>query len=276
MCPPKFSSRSGARFDGLIEVESRHRTRRAGHIAVAHRQHHRRAVVGLDQARRHDPHDALHPARVVDHRALQSLHGGVALDEIVRLLRDGAVDRLAVLVVGVDHAAELRGDRLVALDQQLDGGVAARGEAFSSFSSIRIRPAALMRGPILKTMSSMVMLCLSSPQILMIDSRPFRWLAVEVLQAEIGQNAVFAHQRHDVRGDAHHQQVQQRADLLEGNAVFLGVGLHELESHAAARQFVERVGTIDPLGVQNGYGLGNFLGREVMVADDEIHAFRFA
>ena len=38
---------------------------------------------------------------------------------------------------------------------------------------MRMRPAALMRGPILKTMSSMVMLCLSRPQILMIDSRPF-------------------------------------------------------------------------------------------------------
>ena len=47
------------------------------------------------------------------------------------------------------------------------------GEAFSSFSSIRMRPAALIRGPILKTMSSMVMLCLSRPQILMIDSNPF-------------------------------------------------------------------------------------------------------
>ena len=30
-----------------------------------------------------------------------------------------------------------------------------------------------MRGPILKTMSSMVIECLFSPQILMIDSRPF-------------------------------------------------------------------------------------------------------
>ena len=102
----------------------------------------------------------------------------------------------------------------------------------------------------------------------------FRRLAVEVFQPEIGQNTVLAHQRHDVRGDRHDQQVQQRHDLLEGDGVFLCIGLHELESHAAARQFVERVGAIDPLGVQNGYGLGNLLGREVVVADDEIHAFR--
>ncbi len=101
-----------------------------------------------------------------------------------------------------------------------------------------------------------------------------RRLAVEVFEAEMRQNAVFAHQRHDVRGDAHYQQVQQRADLLERHPVFLRIGLHEFESHAAARQFVERVGTIDPLGVQNGYGPGNLLGREVMVADDEIHALR--
>ena len=61
-------------------------------------------------------------------------------------------------------------------------------------------------------------------------------------------------------------------DLLERDPVFLRIGLHELESHAATRQFVERIGTIDPLGIENGYGTGNFLGREVMVADDEIHA----
>ena len=61
-------------------------------------------------------------------------------------------------------------------------------------------------------------------------------------------------------------------DLLEGDAVALGVGLHQFESHAAARQFVERVGAVDPLGVEDGYGLRDLLGREVVVADDEIHA----
>ena len=104
--------------------------------------------------------------------------------------------------------------------------------------------------------------------------QPLRRFAVEVLQPEVGQDAVLAHERHDVRGDRHDEQVQQVQDLLEGDAVALRIGLHELEAHAAARQFVERVGAIDPLGVQNGYGAGNLLGREVVVADDEIHALR--
>ena len=55
-----------ARFDGLIEVEARHRTGRSGHESVAHRQHHRGPVVGFDQTRRDDAHDALHPAGIVD------------------------------------------------------------------------------------------------------------------------------------------------------------------------------------------------------------------
>ena len=37
---------------------------------------------------------------------------------------------------------------------------------------------------------------------------------------------------------------------------------------------MQSTGAVDPLGVQNGYGAGNLLGREVVVADDEIHAFR--
>ena len=54
--------------------------------------------------------------------------------------------------------------------------------------------------------------------------------------------------------------------------VFHRIGLHQLESHAAARQLVERVGAIGAFRIENGYRTGNLLGGEVMVADDEIHA----
>ena len=192
----------------------------------------------------------------------------------MRFLRDGAVDRLAVLIVGVDDVAELRGDAFVTLDQQLDGGVAARRRRILVVLVHAHAPGGVDAGTDLE--DDVVDGDVVFVQTADLDDRQqaLRRLAVEVFEAEMRQNAVFVHQRHDVRGDAHYQQVQQRADLLEGNPVFLGVGLHEFESHAAARQFVERVGTIDPLGVQNGYGAGNFLGREVMVADDEIHALR--
>ena len=263
-----------ARLDGLVEVEARNRAGRARHESVAHRQHHRRAVVGLDQARGDDTHDALHPARVVDHRALELFHRGVALDVVVRLLRHGAVDRLAVLVVGVDDVAELLGDAFVALDEQLYGRMSARGRGVlvvlvHPHPSGGVDPRADLEYDVV---DGDVVLVQSAD----LDDRqqPLRRFAVEVLQPEVGQDAVLAHERHDVRGDRHDEQVQQVQDLLEGDAVALRIGLHELEAHAAARQFVERVGAIDPLGVQNGYGAGNLLGREVVVADDEIHALR--
>ena len=96
---------------------------------------------------------------------------------------------------------------------------------------------------------------------------------MEVDEPVVGQNAVLPHQRHDVRGDAHHQQVHQRTNLLEGHVVLLGIGLNQLEAHPAARQLVEGVGAVDPLGVQYSHGLRYFVGREMVVADDEIHAF---
>jgi len=192
----------------------------------------------------------------------------------VRFLRDGAVDRLAVLVVGVDHAAELLGDRLVALDQQFHGGVPARRRGVFVVLVHSHAAGGVDARPDLEDDVVDGDIVFVQPADLDDRQQTFRRLAVEVLQAEIGQNPVLADQRHDVRGDRHDQQVQQGQDLLERHAVFLRIGLHEFESHAAARQFVERVGAVDPLGVQNGYGLGNLLGREVVVADDEIHAFR--
>ena len=81
------------------------------------------------------------------------------------------------------------------------------GEAFSSFSSIRMRPAALIRGPILKTMSSMVMLVLVQAADLDDRQQSFRRFAVEVFQPEMGKDTVFAHQGYDIRSDAHDQQV---------------------------------------------------------------------
>ena len=113
-------------FDCLIEVEAGHRAGRTRDEPVAHREHHRRAVVGFDQAGGHDAHDALHPAGVVDHRTLGGLQLRVGLDEVVGFLRDAAVDALAVLVEAVDHRAELFGQAFVAFDQQIDRRIAAR------------------------------------------------------------------------------------------------------------------------------------------------------
>lgn len=68
--PAEVFQQVGARLHGLIEVEARHRTGRTRREAVALRQDDRRPEVGLDQARRDDADDALHPPGIVDDRAL--------------------------------------------------------------------------------------------------------------------------------------------------------------------------------------------------------------
>ena len=193
----------------------------------------------------------------------------------MRLLRHAAVDALAVLVVGVDHVAELRGHAFARLHEQVHGRVSARGRGILVVFVHAHAPCGVDAGPDLENDvvdGDAVVL-----QTADLDDRKqsFRRLAVEPYEAVVGQDAVFVHEGHDVRGDAHHQQVQQRRELLEGYAVALCIGLHQLETYAAARQLVERVGAIDPLGVQNGHGLRDFVGREMVVADDEIHAFLF-
>ena len=95
-------------------------------------------------------------------------------------------------------------------------------------------------------------------------------MLVQATKTIVSQHTVLIHQRHDVRGDTHHQQIQQRQDLLKGDAVALGVGLYQLKTDTTPRQLVEGVGAIVPLGIQDGYGLRNLLGRKMVVANDEI------
>ena len=52
----------------------------------------------------------------------------------------------------------------------------------TSSLSTAMRPAALMRGPILNTMSSIVILCPSRPQILMMDCNPLRGFSFSFLR----------------------------------------------------------------------------------------------
>ena len=197
---------------------------------------------------------------------------GVALDDLVRLLRHVAVDRLAVLVEGVDDRPVVFGVALVVLDEQVHGGVSARRRGvFVVFVHPHTAGGVDARPDLEDDVVDGDRVLVQSADL---DDRQqtLRRRAVEQFEPVMGQDAVFAHQRHDVRGDAHHQQVQQRRDRRKRHPVFHRIGLHQLESHAAARQLVERVGAIGAFRIENGYRTKNLLGREVMVADDEIHA----
>ena len=89
----------------------------------------------------------------------------------------------------------------------------------------------------------------------------------------VGQDAVLAHDGHDVRGDADGHKVQQGDEVVELDAVAHGKCLHELEPHAAARQVLVGIRVVRALGVEDGGGRGQLVVGHVVVADDEVDAF---
>ena len=103
--------------------------------------------------------------------------------------------------------------------------------------------------------------------------QPDAGVAVELLQAVIGQDTVLAHDGHDVRGDAHGHQIEQGDEVVELDAVAQREGLHELEAYTAARQVFVGIGVVFALGVPNGHGRWQHLVGHVVVTDNEVDAF---
>ena len=87
------------------------------------------------------------------------------------------------------------------------------------------------------------------------------------------QNAVFICNGHKVRRDADNKEVHQRDQMVEGDVIFLSIGLHKLEAYSAARQVIERIVAVLSLGVKHGHGLRKFVFRKVVVTYDHFDAF---
>ena len=85
--------------------------------------------------------------------------------------------------------------------------------------------------------------------------------------------SVLAHYRYYVRSDAYGAQIQQGYEFGEGDAVVLGKGLYELETHSASRQVTIWVCGICAFGVQYCHCRRQLVIRHMMVADDEVYAF---
>ena len=121
-----------------------------------------------------------------------------------------------------------------------------------------MRPAALMRGPMGVLQDGL-------------DART-RFL-VELLQAEVGQHAVFARDGHDVGGDAHGEEVEQLIHFFDSAVALHREGGDQLEAHATARELVVRIVAVGALGVEHSHGIGDDIASAVVVADDEVDAF---
>lgn len=139
---------------------------------------------------------------------------------VVRLLRNGAVDRLAVLVGR--HRSRCRTLRRSTryLDQQFDGGMPARRRCVFVVL-VHSHAACGVDAARSKTMSSMVMLCLSSPQILMTTVlSTARGLILQASRPEYGSRPPAVR----CRGDRDDQQFQQGRDCSKACG-FLGMSL---------------------------------------------------
>ena len=95
---------------------------------------------------------------------------------------------------------------------------------------------------------------------------------VEAAQSLAGQYAVFSHDWHDVRRDAHGAEVEQARELVELNAVAGGECLHEFESYAAAREVGIGIAVVVAFRIKNRHGRRQFVVGNVVVANDEIDA----
>ena len=95
---------------------------------------------------------------------------------------------------------------------------------------------------------------------------------VKLTQSVIGKHAVLAHDRYDIGGNAHGDQIQQWSQLVKLYPVVHGKSLHELESHTAARQMIVRISRVEPFGVQDSHGRWQHIVGHMMVADDEVDA----
>lgn len=88
----------------------------------------------------------------------------------------------------------------------------------------------------------------------------------------ICHDAVFVYHGHDVGGYGHGHQVKHPFEFARADAVAYRECLHQLVSHAAARQVAARVCRAFELWVEYGYSVRQHLIGDMVVADDEIDA----
>ena len=101
------------------------------------------------------------------------------------------------------------------------------------------------------------------------------WIAVDLLQPVVSQNAIFAHDRYYIARNAHSTEVKQRNQVVEIYAITDSKSLHKLKAHTTPRQVLVWVRVIPALGVQDGHGRWKFIVWHMVVADDEIYTFLF-
>ena len=248
-----------AAFDGGIQVEALHAAGAAGDEAVALGEHHRGLVEGFHQAGGHNAHHALVPGGIVHDGHVLMGQGFAALHHLQGLLGNLPVYGLALVVVVVDLFPYPDGRAVIRGGEQFHRQPAA----FHAARRVDAR-SNLEHDVVYADMSRLQLGQVNHGQ------QALARVLVQPLEAEVGQDAVLSRHGHQVRGDGNHLQVQQGFQQGEVQAVLLHIALGQLEAHAAAAEVVEGVVAVFPLGVQDGHRSGQFVLRQMVVADDDV------
>ena len=98
-----------------------------------------------------------------------------------------------------------------------------------------------------------------------------RRITIELLQAKVGQYAVFSQCRDHIARNAHGYQIKQRVETTHAYVVVDGKGLHKFEANTTPRKLLKWVGIIRPLGVEYRHSIGQHSIRRMVVAYDKIN-----
>ena len=102
--------------------------------------------------------------------------------------------------------------------------------------------------------------------------QPDRRVCIETTKPVPSQDAVFAHNRHYICGDADGAKIQQGYEFVKFDPIADRESLHKLEADAATGKMRVRIMIILTLRVKNSHGRRQFNARHVMIADDKIDA----
>ena len=141
-------------------------------------------------------------------------------------------DILTILIVRVNHIAELACLLLITLDKQLHSGKAStRSGILVVLVHTHTTCGVDARTNLKYNVVDSDRLALQATDL---DYRPKtrRRHAVQTLQTIVGQDTVLTRKGHNVGRNTYHEQVQQMLDILERNTMLLCIGLHEFESYA--------------------------------------------
>ena len=91
-------------------------------------------------------------------------------------------------------------------------------------------------------------------------------VAVQLLQTVIGENTVFAHDRDDVRRNAHRYEVEQWNQMMKFNTIVDSKCLHKLKTDSATGKVGVWISVVQAFGIQDCDGRGEDIVRHMMVA----------